>query len=264
LRDTLPLLNERVAKRRYMTERGYSSKLQQLELEELQLTRERDVGVQSQSAERYAAATSAIDAQIRNLRQQFIKDASTMLAKAQSEIALRTSELAKATQKSQLQRLTSPIDGTVQQLSIHTVGAVVKPADPILVVVPIGGTMIIEAQVLNRDVGQLRIGQPVAIKLEAFSFTRYGTIPGHLVDLSKDAVQDEKRGLIYQARITIDCDSRKDRQKVIKTQQTSGNVCAKAAPGMATTADIKTGTRSIISFLLSPIQRRLAEAGREE
>jgi hemolysin D len=132
------------------------------------------------------------------------------------------------------------------------------------VVVPIGGTMIIEAQILNRDVGQVRIGQPVAIKLEAFSFTRHGTIPGWLIDLSKDAVQDEKRGLIYQARIAIDCAMHKNLRNVTTAQQSTRDLCARAAPGMAATADIKTGERRIISFLLSPIQRRLAEAGREE
>ncbi len=264
LRDTLPMLTERVEKRRYLAQRGYLSKLQQLELEEQQLTRQRDVGVQAQAAMRYDAATRAIDAQLRNLKQQFIRDAATTLAKAESEIALRTAELAKATQKSQLQRLVAPIDGTVQQLSIHTIGAVVKPADPILVVVPLGGTMIVETQVLNRDVGQLRIGQPVSVKLEAFNFTRYGTIPGRLIGLSRDAVQDEKRGLIYQARIAISCGSEKSGADALSLPQSARYLCARAAPGMTATSDIKTGQRRIISFLLSPIQRRLAEAGREE
>jgi len=199
-----------------------------------------------------------------SLRQTFIKDAATPLAKTESEIALRSEELTKATQRSTLQRLIAPVDGTVQQLSIYTIGAVVKPADPIVVVVPTGGTMIVDAQVLNRDVGQLRVGQPVAIKLEAFSFTRYGTIPGRLIGLSKDAVQDEERGLIYQARIAIDCNNQKTPNTVTTAQQNTRYLCKRLAPGMAATTDIKTGTRAIIGFLLSPIQRRLAEAGREE
>ena len=148
-------------------------------------------------------------------------------------------------------------------MSLFTIGAVVKPADPILVVVPTGGTMIVDAQVLNRDVGQLRLGQAVAIKLEAFSFTRYGTIPGRLIGLSKDAVQDEKRGLIYQARIAIDCDMQTKSETVTQAQQSARYLCGRIAPGMAATADIKIGVRRIIDFLLSPIQRRIAEAGRE-
>lgn len=263
LRDTLPMLSERVVKRRYLAEHGYLSKLQQLELEEQQLTRQRDVGVQATGAARYDAATRAIDAQLRNLKQQFIKDAATTLAKAESEIALRSAELAKATQRSQLQRLISPIDGIVQQLSIHTIGAVIKPADPILVVVPVGGTMIVEAQVLNRDVGQLRSGQPVSIKLDAFQFTRFGTIPGRLVGISRDAVQDEKRGLVYVVRVDLPCDRRNIYARDLSYTNSTRYLCERAGSGMTATADIKTEERRIIGFLLSPIQRRLAEAGRE-
>jgi hemolysin D len=98
--------------------------------------------------------------------QTFAKEAATLLGKAESEIALREEELRKATQKSQLQRLSAPVDGIVQQLSLHTLGAVVKPADPILVIVPTTGALIVDAQILNKDVGQLKIGDPVAIKLD--------------------------------------------------------------------------------------------------
>ena len=108
------------------------------------------------------------------------------------------------------------------------------------------------------------MGQAVAIKLEAFSFTRYGTIPGRLIGLSKDAVQDEKRGLIYQARIAIECDAQNRLTSVTPARQSMRYLCTRVAPGMAATADIRTGTRRIIGFLLSPIQRRLAEAGREQ
>jgi hemolysin D len=242
---------------------------------------ERDIGVQAQSADRYNAATHAIQMQRRAARQTFAKEAATLLGKAESEIALREEELRKATQKSQLQRLSAPVDGIVQQLSLHTLGAVVKPADPILVIVPTTGALIVDAQILNKDVGQLKIGDTAAIKLEAFPFTRYGTIPGSLTQLSRDAVQDEKLGLIYQAKVQMTCNP--PRTGEVAVRSTDGGVdpkstidprssraksrdylCAHITPGMATTTDIKTDQRRIITFLLSPIQRRLAEAGREE
>jgi hemolysin D len=106
---------------------------------------ERDIGVQAQSADRYNAATHAIEMQRRAARQTFAKEAATLLGKAESEIALREEELRKAKQKSQLQRLSAPVDGIVQQLSLHTLGAVVKPADPILVIVPTTGALIVDA-----------------------------------------------------------------------------------------------------------------------
>ncbi len=306
LTATLPLLDQRVAKRKELTDKGLSSGLLQLELEQQQLAHQRDIGVQAQSGDRYNAATYAIEMQMRALRQSFAKEAATLLAKSQSEIALREEELTKATQKSTLQRLTAPVDGIVQQLSLHTLGAVVKPADPILVVVPSSGALIVDAQILNKDVGQLKVGDTAAIKLEAFPFTRYGTIPGTLTQISRDAVQDEKLGLIYQAKVQVNCtpplqgkvargtrdggvtppppgegDRAQHGGGVIhkpvhpelmvsqsnhegKRTRDIAYLCARLAPGLATTTDIKTDERHIITFLLSPIQRRLAEAGREE
>jgi hemolysin D len=286
LQATLPLLKERVARRKELTEKGLSSGLLQLELEQQQVGHERDIGVQAMSAQRYRASLASIGMQKAEARQAFAREAATLLAKATDEIALRTEELTKADQKSRLQQLKSPVSGTVQQVAVHTLGAVVKPADPLLVVVPAGGTLVVDAQVLNRDVGQLKIGQDVAVKLEAFPFTRYGTVPGTLVQLSRDAIQDEKLGLIYAAKIRLTCpgmnnndaskssaaqasemkQSSERRTVASMGQSTNSNtslLCPQLAPGMAATVDIRTGTRSIMEFLLSPLARRAQEAGRE-
>jgi hemolysin D len=146
--------------------------------------------------------------------------------------------------------------------------------------------LVVDAQVLNRDVGQLKIGQDVAVKLEAFPFTRYGTVPGTLVQLSRDAIQDEKLGLIYAVKIRLTCPgmsngdvnkSSADQPSEMKQsserrtiaamgQSTNSNIsplCPQLAPGMAATVDIRTGTRSVMEFLLSPLARRAQEAGRE-
>jgi len=205
--------------------------------------------VQAESIHRWQATAAALAMQGEEARAAFVREAASALAKARDEIALRTEELRKAMQKTQLQVLRAPVDGTVQQVSIYTIGAVVKPADPIMVVVPSAGGLVMEAQLRNRDVGPVREGQRVAIKLDAWPFTRYGTVPGRIVGISRDAIQDEKRGLVYAVRIAID------------TDQARGPI--RLAAGMSGTADIKTGSRPIIAFLLSPIQRRIDEAGRE-
>jgi hemolysin D len=105
---------------------------------------------------------------------------------------------------------------------------------------------------LNRDAGFVREGQPVRVKLEAFPFTRYGVVDGRLTFMSRDAVQDEHQGLVFPARVEL--------------QQFSIRVGGRVTPltaGLAATAEIKTGRRRIIEFLLSPLQRRVEEAGRE-
>lgn len=174
------------------------------------------------------------------------------LAKAQSKASLRAEELVKSQQRGRLQRLVSPVDGTVAQLAVHTIGGVVEPAKPIMVIVPKGGNLVAEVKLLNRDAGFVRAGQNVAVKLEAFPFTRFGTVPGHVETISSDAVEDERLGLVYAARIRLD-----------RASIDRGDRVVPLTPGMAVTADIRTGGRSIMSYLISPIDEARQEAGRE-
>jgi hemolysin D len=151
-----------------------------------------------------------------------------------------------------VQRLLSPVDGTISQLAVHTVGGVVEAAKPIMVVVPSGGTLIVEAKVLNKDMGFVSVGQGVAVKLEAFPFTRFGTVPGTITSIGSDAIEDEKLGLVYMVRV-----------KLARSTMARGDATVALAPGMAATADIKTGRRSIMSYLVSPIDEARLSAGRE-
>jgi len=122
-------------------------------------------------------------------------------------------ELIKASDVVHDQVLASPVDGVVQQLKVHTVDGVVSPAKLLLVVVPKDQALEVEARVLNKDIGIVRAGQAVAIKIEASPFARYGVIEGVVTSVSNDAIADEKLGLYYSARLrakksTIDVDSR--------------------------------------------------------
>jgi hemolysin D len=166
--------------------------------------------------------------------------------------SLRREELVKSTQRSSLQRLTAPVDGTIAQLAVHTVGGVVEAAKPIIVVVPSGNSLIVEAKVLNKDMGFVSVGQSVAVKLEAFPFTRFGTVPGTITSIGSDAVEDEKLGLVYTVRV-----------KLARSTIKWGDTTVALTPGMAATADIKTGQRSILSYLVSPIDEARLNAGRE-
>jgi hemolysin D len=155
-------------------------------------------------------------------------------------------------QRSSLQRLTAPVDGTIAQLAVHTIGGVVEAAKPIMAVVPSGGALVVEARVLNKDMGFVSVGQNVAVKLEAFPFTRYGTLPGTIESIGSDAIEDEKLGLVYPVRI-----------KLARTTMERDGTTVPLSPGMAATADIRTGTRRIIDYLLSPLEQQVRDAGRE-
>lgn len=252
LTETIPLLDQQLEAYESLLAKGYAAKLKVIELRRQRLasTKERDAALET--ANRAAAQSAGAGSVLAQSRAEARAKVLTDLAKAESEASLRREELVKSRQRSSLQRLVSPVDGTIAQLAVHTIGGVVEPAKPIMVVVPTGGALVAEVKLLNRDAGFVRVGQPVAVKLEAFPFTRYGTIPGHVASISSDAIEDEKLGLVYTARIRLD-----------RATINRGDAVVPITPGMAATADIGTGRRSIMSYLVSPIDEARQEAGRE-
>jgi len=149
---------------------------------------------------------------------------------------------------SRLLKLTAPVDGTVQQLTVHTIGGVVPAAQPLMLIVPTEKTLEVEAFMENKDVGFVEEGQPVAVKIDAFQYTKYGTISGRVTHVSRDAIQDEKKGLIYSVKVVLD--------------KSSISVNGRDVPltvGMSVNVEIKTGTRRAIEYFLSP----LLQHGRE-
>ena len=140
----------------------------------------------------------------------------------------------------------------MQQLSVHTVGGVVRSAEPLMVVVPHGVTLEVEANVLNRDIGFVEVAQPVEVKVEAFPFTRYGLIDGEVVHLSADAVLDETLGPVYPMKVRLAAERIRVNDRWVDL-----------TPGMSVAAEVKTGKRRAIEFFLAPLLRYRSEALRE-
>jgi hemolysin D len=251
LTETLPLLDEQLTANEQLLSKGYVSKLKVIEMRRQRLGTARDRDAAIATARRATAEMAAAQSEIAQATSEARAKVLTDLAKADSDARLRREELAKATQKSSLQTLASPVDGIISQLAIHTVGGVVEAAKPIMVVVPEGGNLIADVKVLNRDIGFVHAGDAVAIKLEAFPFTRYGTLRGRIESVGSDAVDDEKLGLVYPARVLLSRSIGRVKRTIVP------------AVGMQVVADIRTGRRSIISYLISPIDQASQEAGRE-
>src|SRR5262249_49778037 len=114
------------------------------------------------------------------------------LAKSEQKVSGLAQDLIKAQQKTKLQQLTSPVDGIVQQIAVHTIGGVVAPAQSLLVIVPNDSRLEIEAMVSNRDIGFVGPGQGAEIKVDTFNFTRYGLLHGQVVSVSQDAIIRDK------------------------------------------------------------------------
>ena len=112
--------------------------------------------------------------------------------------------------------------------------------------------MEIEASILNKDIGFVHEGQPTVIKMEAFPFTRYGTLDGEVTEVSDDAIEDEKLGLLFTARIAVPNPKLLVEDKLLPL-----------SPSMVATVEIKTGSRTMMEYVLSSVMKATGEAGRE-
>ena len=213
--------------------------------------------------EQNVAAQHAEIARVQSTLQQALKERESLKAERAKEIASRivedrkqlmayTEELKKAEQKSRQATIVSPVDGRVTQLAVHTMGAVVKAAQALMVIVPDGTRLEVEAWAANKDIGFLRIGQPAEIKIETFNFQRYGTIEATVSDIGADAKEDNTRGNIYRLVLQL---QRQDMQV--------GGQEVPLSPGMTATAEIKIRQKRILEFFLDPFRKYKSEALRE-
>lgn len=266
LERTLPLVDQQLAARKELAERGYFSRLKLLEYEQLRVEHLQNLEVQRANAARARALIGETEAQIAQLRGTFGRTAVASLSESQDKSGIAREEVTKSARRREFQQLKAPVAGIVQQLAISTIGGVVQPAQALMVIVPDGAPAVVEANILNRDIGFVRVGQPVRVKLEAFPFTDYGTVPGVVETISRDAIdtsqpnspqRDEKgrpiqQGLVYAAHI-----------RLLHRSIRVGERDQLIGPGLAIQAEIITGRRRIIQYLLSPLAETLDEAGRE-
>lgn len=252
LENILPMIKERATAIRKLTEKGYESRAKLLELEQ-KLTESHG----QLKAKRHALqeTQAQLDARLRERDQiiaEFKRQRYSELALAKRKLNEAEQSLIKAEHSLAQQTLRSPATGIVQELQIHTIGGVVEPAQELMKLVPANLSLEVEAMIENRDIGFVHKKQTAEIKIETFNFTKYGVIKGRVAHISEDAINDKEKGLVYEARIDLDKESLHiDGQEVRLTS------------GMAVTAEIKTGRRRIIEFLLAPILRAGSEAMRE-
>ncbi len=258
LEITVPMENERVQTYKRLLERQAVTKMDYLQAEEQRVDRTQELAGQRKKLLQDRAALAEAEKNLRALVAEFQHTHQAELGEVETKAASLAQDVVKAGQRAELQRLTSPIDGVVQQLAIHTVGGVVTPAQPLLIIVPQDHPMEVEAQVENKDVGFVKEGQPVEIKVETFPFTLYGTLSGTVLSVSDDAVplgKDQERiksGLVFPARINLDRSSIRVESKEVRL-----------SPGMAVTVEIKTGQRRVMEYLLSPLLKSVNESMRE-
>lgn len=249
LSKTLPISRELAADYRGLLDKQFVAKHAYLEKEQILLDQERELAQQKARISELEAALKAAQQQRTGVLAQTRRAMLDLQNDADVRAASLTQELRKAEQRNRLTQLTAPVDGTVQQLAIHTQGGVVTQAQPLMVIVPSDQPVEVEAMLENKDVGFVRPGQAVEVKVETFNFTKYGVVDGNVVSVSSDAIEDEKLGLVYSARIQL-------KKNTIQI----GDNSISLSPGMAVRAEVKTDKRKVIDYFLSPLRQYTSES----
>ena len=188
---------------------------------------------QNQSQTQTAETNSAFNNQIITSEKRII-ELENNLVKAKQILAQTT--------------ITAPVDGTVLSLTVKTIGGVVNAGQQLVQIVPEKVPLYVDAVLDNQDVGFVNPGQRVVVKVATYPFQRYGYLEGTVENISPDAIQDDKKGLIYKAKIKLN-DEKSSKQNQLKL-----------LPGMSVSAEITTGQRRIIEFFLDPLMTKADES----
>lgn len=252
LEQTAPIARQRAQDYQRLVKESFISRHGYLEREQARIEQEQDLAASRSKVTEIRAALMEAQRQQNTLAAEIRSQLLDQLNLATQKAASLEQELVKAEQRNRLMTLTAPVAGTVQQLAVTTVGGVVTPAQPLMVIVPRENVLEVEAMLPNKDIGFVNAGQDAEIKIETFPYTRYGTLHGTITQVSSDAIQDEKRGLIYSTRVKLARDTLRVENKTVRL-----------TPGMAVTVEIKTGTRRVIEYFLSPLMQATSESIRE-
>jgi hemolysin D len=262
LNAAIPMLAAKEKIHHDLTEQGYGTTLSYLDSQQQTSDARHEVNVQQQKLVQVQAARLVLLRQRDEVRSEFSDRVLGDLRKAQAAQGELQQDVVKARSRSSATELRAPIDGVVDQLIIHTLGGVVTPAQTLMIVVPESKGLIVQAQLSDRDAGFVHSGQAAKVKVETFNFTRYGLLDGKVINVSRDvisppyppspeAARSPDRGLapayvarILPARSSMLIDGREEPLQ----------------PGMAVTVEIRTGTRTVLDYLLSPIARRTQDS----
>ena len=253
LQTVVAIQTQRAEAFRALLDQQFVATLQFLEVEERRVDKVQELAIERSRLEQEHAALAEAVARHEVIDAEFRSARLAELASWEARAGSLAQELVKAVRRRSMQRLSSPADGVVQQLAVHTIGGVVAAGQQLMLIVPVEGGLEVEAWVDNKDAGFVRAGQPVALKIETFPFTRYGTVPGSVVAISRGRGIRGARGLSSTSRAS--------RWSATRWMWMARLIAL--APGMSAAAEIQIGRRRVIEYFLSPLLRRSYEALRE-
>ncbi|MBS1191825.1 MAG: efflux pump, family, rane fusion protein [Rhodocyclaceae bacterium] len=259
LQQTLPMYREQEAAFKKLMADGFSGKLMANDKVRERIEKEQDLKTQEFVIAREQANMAQSGKRIAQLRSDNIRQLRNERAETSDRVEKLAQELAKQDHRHGFLELKAPQDGRVKDLATHTAGTVAQPGTILMTLVPSDETLQAEVWLSNEDVGFVREGQPAKLKFAAFQFQKYGMLAGEVEHVAADAAEksenptDPKIPLMaYRTQVRL------QQQSLL-----ADGVPYRLAPGMQVSAEIKLGERTILEYLLSPVQKAWHEAGRE-
>lgn len=202
--------------------------------------------LQRQSAE--------VSGQIVNRRNRYLQELQAELAKTEEELVATTQLRTQRADQLSRTELYAPADGIVKNVRFTTVGAVLRPGDEMLQIVPTNDALIVEAKVRPADIGFIRNGQSASVKFDAYDYSIYGAASGEVIYISADTLtEQDTRGETSYYRVHVSADAG-------QMQRRRANGPIELQPGMTATVEIKTGENTVWRFLSKPLTKTLSEA----
>ncbi|MGB0696779.1 MAG: HlyD family type I secretion periplasmic adaptor subunit [Rhodospirillaceae bacterium] len=248
LREQLALVDEELVMREELVSRGLTSRVTYLDTKRAAASIKGDIA-------RVLGRQAAVQEEKNELFTRQLDLDNTLKQDALREMGTVTSELAQVREsllklRDRFERLevVAPVSGTVQDIKVKTIGAVIPAGGIVLNVVP-DEALRVEAQISTRDIGHVSIGQPVDVKVSAYDFARYGSVGGTLAEISATTFVDENEDPYYRGIVELD-------QLYVGNNEDTNRILA----GMTVQADVVTGEKKLIEYLLKPIERAAEQA----
>lgn len=249
LQQTLPLITRRSDGLKNLVTKQLAPEVDFLILEQQRIEQLQSLASLNAQKQQHLASIETYEQQINSLRAETYSRWLTQLDEFDRQKKNLSQQLAKARDLDAKQILYAPVSGRIQQLAVNTIGGVVTEAQILMQLVPDNDYLEVEAVLENKDIGFVLAGQEAEVKINTFNFTRYGVIDAEVVGVTADAVVDELKGLVYKLRLKLDTSQMQIDSRLVDLM-----------PGMTVTAEVKTGKRRLIEFVLSPLLRKVDES----
>jgi hemolysin D len=274
-KDLVAVTSERVDMDQSLAAEGWNSRLKVLEI--LDKLRQQQISLSKlqMSLADAEASIPVIDSEIAKARETFTTTATQSLTALDRQLDDLKQQLTKADQVLSDMTLRAPLSGVVQGAKVTTVGQVVKPGQQLMEIVPNGAPLEAIAYVTNTNIGFIKVGQKIDIKVQTFPYATYGTVPGIVTDIAKDSLPALAPNTLQTAALDGEASQTSAAQKTgnlvfpitVELQRTSMNIDGRVVPlrsGMAIGIDLKTEDRRVIDYVWSPLVELFTTAAHEQ